>query len=73
MIYYAVQDTKTEKYWTGQERLVSPPLFIFSDDVKTALVSCDRKEMESQMNRAANHERFTIAELDSKDHPWLAD
>ena len=73
MIYYAVQDTKTKKFWTGRERLVSPPLFVFSDDLETALVSPDRKEMESQMNRAANHERYTIAELDSKDYSWLED
>lgn len=72
MTYYAITNGKNE-YYNGSKKLCSPPILLFSDDLKKAKVWRDLRCAANVLKRSKESEGCSIVPLDSKEHPWLAD
>ena len=73
MIYYALENTTTGGYFTGDTKLCHPPIYLTSSEQKHAQVSRCRAEMENLRTQAKNRVDFTVVEINSLDHKHLAD
>ena len=73
MIYYALENTTTGGYFTGDTKLCHPPIYLTSSEQKHAQVSRCREEMENVRAKAKNSEDFVVIEIDSLEHKHLAD